>query len=163
MSSTAYALPLRVPLKPSRRFSVVIWLAHGFAAVSVLAAALALAIKLSLLSLIAVSLCYYCKRYGGAGSLWPQYLLLKDEGKLQLHYADGSGIQARLLGDTYVHPWLVVLNVRLASGKRLALPLLTDSVSPDQHRQLRVYLHLQRHSTGRGAGSAHAQRPSERS
>jgi hypothetical protein len=44
---------------------------------------------------------------------------------------------------TYVHPWLVVLNFRLADRRRLrSLVLLPDTLDADSFRHLRLRLGL---------------------
>lgn len=58
---------------------------------------------------------------------------------------DGTDEILHLLNGSFVHPWLVVLRFRGASGRRVAL-LAPDNTNPDQLRRLRVYLRLRRHS-----------------
>jgi toxin CptA len=55
---------------------------------------------------------------------------------------DGCGArsEAQLLGGSFVHPLLIVLNFRLADGSRRSRALLGDETNPERLRRLRARL-----------------------
>ncbi|MBL4851763.1 MAG: hypothetical protein JKY90_05725 [Gammaproteobacteria bacterium] len=78
----------------------------------------------------------------------PSSILLRDLGIVRVEFLTGQNRRskrAEISGDSYLHPWLVILNLRFADGKRLSIPLPRDSLDHNQHRKLRVYLRLQQY------------------
>lgn len=60
--------------------------------------------------------------------------------RCEIELRDGTQVQARVLGSTFVSPLLTVVNLRLESGRRRSLVLAPDSADADDFRQLRVWL-----------------------
>nr|WP_199066345.1 protein YgfX [Chromobacterium sp. ASV5] len=69
----------------------------------------------------------------------PCLLQVDAYGALTLHYPDGREEPAQVLDDSFVSPWLIVLNVK-AAGRRRSVMLWPDSAAAEGRRQLRVYL-----------------------
>jgi len=59
-------------------------------------------------------------------------LILRNQSE---HYAD-------LCDDSYIHPLLIILNFKLEGGRRISLPLFSDTLGKEQHWQLRCRLRL---------------------
>jgi toxin CptA len=62
------------------------------------------------------------------------------EGGWTLHEASGQKHEAELLGNSLVHPRLMVLNFRLEDGGRRSRALLGDELEPELMRRLRARL-----------------------
>ena len=67
--------------------------------------------------------------------------------------ASGERADAQLLGGSFVHPLLIVLNFKRADGKRCSRALLGDETSPELLRRLRARL-LNAAPTGEKASSS---------
>jgi hypothetical protein len=78
-------------------------------------------------------------------------LLWKADDDWELSAVDGTMRKARLLPGAYVHPRLVVLAFVMEDKRKRAVVLPSDSLDPDCHRRLRVWLRLlQERSDARG-------------
>lgn len=66
---------------------------------------------------------------------------LAQDGRLELQRRDGNRAEGRLLPTTFVSPLLVILNLS-TDRRRLPHAVLVpaDSIAPDDHRRLRVWL-----------------------
>lgn len=144
MSSPKYAAPLTLDFKPSRRLGVFLLAVHA-SALAVLPplampwwirAALALAIAGHLLT----SLHFHVllkHRDAIVKAVWDT------DDRWWLTTRGGKKIEARVAPGSYVQPWLVVVHLAEAQGKKrrhlLALP---DNVPASVHRQLRVRLRI---------------------
>lgn len=142
MSSTKYASPLTIDVRRSRQLLIVLLVAHGGALVFIWALTIPLWLILVIALVIAISLIYSLKRH---------YLRNTDNAIVQavwdaddnwhLLFADHTTAVGRVLPDSYIHPWLVVLNFATQNpNRKYSLPLLSDSLDPDTHRRLRVRL-----------------------
>ena len=67
-------------------------------------------------------------------------LRLEVDGTIQTSADGQSYLPASLLPEATVHPWLTVLRLELADGRRHALLVTKDSLNPDDFRRLRVFL-----------------------
>lgn len=65
-------------------------------------------------------------------------------GKWRLLAQDGKRLNVRLLGSTYLHTRIVVLNFDVDGSKRSFI-LLPDALDPDTFRKLRVRLQIEKH------------------
>ncbi len=158
MSSNGYALPLRLDINTSRQLRLSIIFAHVWAIFIVFGLYPESSYSASnyivtlFLVLVLVSLCYYLYRYRAGGTHMPSSILLRDLGIVRVKFLtsaedcqDSRSQRAEIRGDSYLHPWLVILNLKFTDGKRLSIPLPRDSLNHNQHRQLRVYLRLQQY------------------
>ena len=142
MSSTKYASPLTIEVRRSRQLLALLLFAHIGALLLIWALSISLWLILLIALLIVTSLLYSVKRHYLRNShnaivhaVWDA-----DE-NWHLSLANGSTVIARLLPDTYIHPWLVVLNfVSQNPSKKYSLLLLPDSLDASTLRRLRVRL-----------------------
>jgi len=125
--------PLTVQLHPSRRLRAIQVVAHGVAGVSVILADVPIWLAFLLAAAIAVSLWRQWRR------LPPHALILRDGGHFEKVGADGTASGAEVHPATVVTAALVVL-VHRQQGRNRALTLLGDSLSPEDGRQLRLWL-----------------------
>jgi toxin CptA len=70
-------------------------------------------------------------------------LRLETDGSLQAASDGQNFLPATLLPGATVHPWLTVLRLELADGRRCTLLLTAGTTSPDHFRRLRVFLRWQ--------------------
>lgn len=142
MSSARYAAPLRLEPRRSRRLAVYLAAAHGGALILLPLLPLVMPVAAVLAGLIVLSW------------VWNQathVLLRRDRSIVSLVWlADdawrltergGATRVCRLRWDSYVHPWLTVLN--FTGARRCSVVLLPDSLDPETFRRLRVRLGLQ--------------------
>lgn len=139
MSSPASATALYLEPRPSRRLLRALQLSH-------LASALLLwFLPLHVLwSVAALPVLLFSYRHARRGCLAAVRIARESDGSWLWHRDDGSVVPVHLLPDTLLTPWLVLLNVREEGGRRHSLPLLGDSLPPEQFRALRVALRLER-------------------
>lgn len=142
MSSTKYASPLRLEIQRSRKLLSMLLAAHLGAFLLIWALTIAIKWQLLLALLILGSLYFNTKVYyllTSANAI--VHAVWDADENWHLSLANGSTIIARLLPDTYIHPWLVVLNfVSQNPSKKYSLPLLPDSLDANTLRRLRVRL-----------------------
>lgn len=67
-------------------------------------------------------------------------LIWSRQGQWRLVSADGAEHTAELQTDSYVHPWLVILNFTLQPKGRASVVLFPDSLHDEDFRRLRVRL-----------------------
>ena len=138
MSSTKYASPLILKPETSRVFSGLFAFAHLGALAVVLPLNFSWAIKISLLSLVAVSMFVVLRGKGLANA---NILTWKEGGEWVLELSDGTQYETYLLPSSYVSPWLVVLNFSKAENQRgRSVTLFRDALDEETFRRLRVRL-----------------------
>lgn len=139
MSSRASVTPLYLEPQPSRRLLRLLLLSH-----------LASAVVLAVLSLqfiwpaAVLPPLWLSHRHCRRRCLNPAHIARESDGSWLWHTPDGRIVPVRLLPETVLTPWLVLLHVREEDGRRHVLLLLGDSLPPDQFRALRVALRLER-------------------
>lgn len=116
-------------------------LAHGVAAVCVLAFAPVRGWGLAGLAALAASLVFHLRRDAllVARDSIPEIILYED-GRCDLLTHGGGELQGRVMESSFVSAPLVALNVRLDSGRFRSVILLADSASAEERRRLRVWL-----------------------
>lgn len=67
-------------------------------------------------------------------------LRLEADGRIQVAGDGQDFLPATTLPGATVHPWLTVLRLELADGRRCALLVTAGTTSPDEFRRLRVFL-----------------------
>ena len=135
------AAPLRIEAGPSRRLAVFLVTAHAAALLVCLLLPLALQWRLLLAVAIAASLVDTLRTH--AWRVSPRAVVAADvlPGRpWVLHRHNGTEVPARLLGSSFVHPRLLVLNFRSGRFMRCNLVLAEDAADADLLRQLRVRL-----------------------
>jgi len=142
-SSAKYATALSLEPRPSRRFALFLAASHGGAAVAVVVAGLAWWGDVLLCVLIAASGVHiYLRHVSLAHARAVVRLILTRHGQWRLVTAGGAEHSAELQGDSYVHPWLIILNFRLNKA-RTSVVLFPDSLHAEDFRRLRVRLRTQ--------------------
>ncbi len=140
-SSAKYATALSLEPRPSRRFALFTAATHGVAAAVMVSAGMAWWIDILLCTLIAASAAYiYMRHVRLTHARAVLRLTWTRHGDWRLVYADGVAQTAELQGDSYVHPWLVVLNFSLQPKGRASVVLFPDSLHEEDFRRLRVRL-----------------------
>lgn len=121
-------------------FSLVMWLI-------VLIAPIAMLAKVALLIAGLLACAYAVSRY--ALLLLPDAITQLDfntNNEIRVVTKDKRELKAELLADSFVSPWLTILNLKLAGRFwQHQLLILPDSLSPELFRQLRVRLLWSRH------------------
>ncbi len=138
MSSARFAVPFRVTLKPSLLLLAMLLFMHGGALIWLITFVLPLWLKLVVAVLISVSLVLQLRRYllfkgdrAVTGVLWD------GGGEWQLQRTVGETINAQLLGSSFVTPFLIVLNFKIESSRRmLPVVILSDSIDSTSFRRL---------------------------
>lgn len=140
MSSPKYASPLILKPETSRVFIGLFAIAHLGALAVVLPLNLSWVIKISLLSLVAVSMFVVLR---GKGFSNVNILTWKEGGEWVLELSDGTQYETYLLPSSYVSPWLVVLNFSKAENQRgRSVTLFRDALDEESFRRLRVRLRI---------------------
>ena len=129
-------LPITLRLQFSRGLAAAVAVAHAAVAAGLLATAIPLFAKVSAVCILAVSAAFTLRKL-----LHPPFgsLTLRADGAIEALRADGSAATLRVLTDTTVLPWLVVLRLDGGDG-RIALVLPPDAVADGGHRELRLWL-----------------------
>lgn len=133
---------LRISIKPSRRLALVLCAAHAAVAGTSLVLGLPMPVKIALVLLIGTSwgICLY-----GPALLRSNDsvigLELKDDGAVSFQTRSGEWREGRLLGSSFVSPYLTILNLR-SEDRFLArhVVIVPDSVDAEEFRRLRVRL-----------------------
>lgn len=143
-SSAKYATALSLEPRPSRRFALFLTATHCGAAVMVLISGLAWWTDALLCAFIVASAVYlYLRHVSLSHACAVVRLTWVRHGDWRLVTADGAEHGAELQGDSYVHPWLVILNFGLEPRGRTSVVLFPDSLHEDDFRRLRVRLRTQ--------------------
>lgn len=129
-------LPVTLGLLPSRRLATALTAAHLAAAAGLVPIALPLPVKFPVGLLLALSLVLTLRK-----ALRPPFsnLRLLADGQIEAVRTDGAPATLRVLSDTTVLSWLVVLRLRGEAGN-FALALPPDAVADGGHRELRLWL-----------------------
>ncbi len=138
MSSARFATPFSVTLHGSLQLAAILSLMHGGALVWLFLFVLPGWLTLMATAVVGVSLFLQLRRHLFMQGSRVVTALRWDGGDLwQLQRSQGEGVDATLLGSSFVTPWLIVLNFKIESG-RLMLPVVVmpDSVDEASFRRL---------------------------
>ncbi|MGE5466828.1 MAG: protein YgfX [Ignavibacteria bacterium] len=130
-------LPVTLYLKPSPTLGAALVAAHALVALGIALTGLPLVAVLVALLAIVLSLRHTLHRHVLRAPLVA--LTLRSDGMLEAKRRDGSLLTARVVPDTTVFPWLVVLLLE-GEGIRSRLALPPDALGGAAHRQLRLWL-----------------------
>ena len=133
---------LKISIKPSRRLALVLCAAHAAAASAVLIVDFPIWLKIVLVLIIGASSGAYL--YGTAlrrSSGAVVGLEISDDGALSFQTRCGEWREGRLLGSSFVSPYLTILNIG-TEGKFFArhVVIMPDCVNAEDFRRLRVRL-----------------------
>ena len=125
--------PLTIHLKPSRRLLAIQLAAHGIAAASVLLSSIPGWMAALTLVLVGYSLARL------RAARFPVRLILRDQGQFATVGAGDTATEALVHPQTVVMAALIVLLYR-QEGHVRSLTLASDSLAPEDARQLRLWL-----------------------
>lgn len=142
MSSHKYAAPLRLEPHTSKILLRLLLFAHVGALLLCLLPGFAPLIRLVIVLSVCSSWLLVVRRfYSGRPFKWLQW---DETGIWVLCRHDGRQRDAELLPDSYLSPYLIILNLRFLDGSRCPSQLLLwDSLDKDTFRRLRVRLRLE--------------------
>lgn len=139
--SSGSAAPLIVEAGQSRRLAAYLVIAHAAALVVSLVLPIGFPWHLLLVVALFVSLAHSLYTHGWRRGARAVVKVEVQQGRpWVLHLRSGRAISARLLGSSFVHPRLLVLNFSTGRLFRRTLVLAEDAADPDLLRQLRVRL-----------------------
>lgn len=134
--------PIRLALRPSRQLVAVLALAGGTACAVMASLPIPLWETLVLDTLIATFVTYHIAKDACLRMPWSIVALeVTSEGAFRCQSRAGVWIDVEVRGDSFVTPWLTILNLA-EPEKRLArcAILLSDSGDAEMFRALRVWL-----------------------
>ncbi|MEN8108135.1 MAG: protein YgfX [Pseudomonadota bacterium] len=132
--SGSYATPLRLEFVASRRLESLLAITHGCALMLLSVTALETSVSLFMAMLVLIGYLYARRRATVRAINW------ETGDRIQLTVHTGGIVDAQLQPSAFVHPWLVVLQLREPENRRRYLPILPDMLPGQQFRQLRVRL-----------------------
>ncbi len=144
MSSGVFDRPLRLELQPSRYLVFFVLISYGGALLLLWVTSLWWVLKL-VLSLVLLG----DGRRQWRRHVWFQHpaalkeLIWKEDGRW---VAPGEGTAEDLeltLKQSFVHPWLVVLNFAAGHWRTHSVVILPDALAPETFRRLRVRLRME--------------------
>ena len=130
-------LPYPIRLHRSRQLDLLLSCAHAGALAAAALTALPGWLRLALATAILASAWLCLRRLSGDKRCCR--LALRADGRLDFERADGITGVASVLAQSTVSAWLTVLLLSL-SGRREALCILPDMLSPEDFRVLRLWL-----------------------
>ena len=143
-SSAKFAVPFRISLKTSFILNGALLLMHLGALYWLWSFELNLFIKLALVAIVIVSVITHSRQYLFKNSKRAvTNLVWQDQNQWQLDTATGEAVTAKLLGSSFVKPWLIVLNFMPEHGGRmLPVVIMPDSVDSTTFRRLSARLRI---------------------
>lgn len=133
---------LDLNFSPSRRLAIVLAVAHALSVATLWLMQPPLWTARAGTLLIGISLVFYTRRNAlllAAASVVA--LRLSADGEVELTQRDGRRVSGRVLPGSFVHPYATSLEFRAEGARfRRALLIAPDHPSPEQFRQLRVWL-----------------------
>ena len=134
--------PLEISLRPSRLLAVMLLVLHVMALLMLLVIPVFWSFRLIFGLVLIASFIYCLFRYALLrlpGSV--KGLKLTERGVFRIRRVDGDWLQAEVLGESSVKPWLTVLSLKLQEQKLAThVLLLPDSLDQNEFRQLRIWL-----------------------
>ena len=137
---------LRIIPNPSRQLSLFIWCSHLLAFGLILMLSISVWLRAAIAILVVLSLFHHRNTHVKRSNVSAINSVEWDGGEEWLLFmAKGNKRRARLLGSSYVHPWLMVLNFSSEGGypRPSSLILMPDALDAVMQRRLRVRLRLQ--------------------
>ncbi|MFY9329033.1 MAG: protein YgfX [Georgfuchsia sp.] len=132
--------PQYLRLHSSRLAAAALAVVHGLAIAAIAVSQFALAARILLLMLIAVSMArglrLHAQRSGPSAVVG---LTLREGGEMELEYGDGRHIATRIDPSSTVWHWLMALRLR-RENRCHSLFLLPDMLGEESWRRLAVYL-----------------------
>lgn len=152
MSNKNYASPLRLEIKNSRWLIAAVSLMHFGALVMLLVSVLPALLNILLIIMVFFSWLAFVSVnsqklfFQPYRNLFPplKNAVWKHDGLWELEVADGTQLQAELSGNSFIHPWLTIVNLKLIQQpwyrRHRSLIFLPDNTDAESFRRLRVRL-----------------------
>lgn len=135
--SKIYTPPLLLTLKPSQKLKYLLIVMHAIAIASSLAAALTIAIKLTLWAGLLVHLGFMLRHVKS------QQHILKHTEEFGWELSDGADFESiQILDSTVISTFAIFLHFK--TSKKQSLLIISDTLTDDDYRQLIVRLKTQR-------------------
>lgn len=136
---------IKIALQPSYVLMGVLLTISMLACASVIIVAIPFWIKLCLLAIIIFCCVYFSLRDALLALPWSWQLVEVDTtGALRLTNHQGQQFTPKLHASTFIHPWVVILNVSNLNGRKwfhlAPKPVLIFPNVSASHRQLRIWL-----------------------
>ncbi|MBS0298779.1 MAG: hypothetical protein JSR32_02410 [Proteobacteria bacterium] len=133
---------LLIHLRPSYYLTVLLGLAHCAAGAVLWPLALPLGVKAVIVILLVISLIYYLRKDALlTASDAAMALTLTDEMTCILTMRSGQAIACRISDNTFVAPYLTVINLQPTEKFFLrSVTILPDSIDAEEFRRLRIWL-----------------------
>jgi len=143
-SSAKFAVPFRIILKTSFILNGTLLFMYFGAFYWLWAFDLSIAIKLAVMAVLIASAIIHSRQYLFKNSKCTvTKLIWQDQNLWQLDTATGQSIKAKLLGSSFVNPWLIVLNFKPEQGGRmLPVVIMSDGVDSTTFRRLCAKLRM---------------------
>ena len=142
-SSAKFAVPFRIKLKTSFLLNGALLLMYLGAFFWLWAFELNLLIKLIATAALIVCFINHVRQHLlRINKRTVHNLIWQVQDQWQLETPSGELINAKLLGSSYVNPWLIVLNFKPEAGRMLPVVILPDSVDSTTFGRLSVKLRL---------------------
>lgn len=143
MSSTAWSGGLLIRPRPSRVLAVMLALVHLGAVSCIVALPVSAWIRGPAVVAVLLSLARYLWRgWSGRDSETVRALYWAPDGAWMVTDASGRRHPAILNGETFVSPFLTILNLKLHDGSGRSVVLLPDSIEPRRLRRLNARLRM---------------------
>jgi hypothetical protein len=142
--SRTYATPLLLEPGPSRSLRVWLILVHVVAIMILPFMSLSVWVGLIILLLMLLSLWRAIRMH--ITSRHPDSVRAvqwREARSCQLYLSSGRDIEARLMPQVFMLPWLVIMHFRSGRGRVHHLVLLPDMLEPEVFRRLRVRLMIE--------------------
>ena len=137
--STKYATPLLLEPGPSHSLRAWLVVIHVVAILLLPSLSLPAGAGLILLLLILFSLWHTIRRHSDSVSA----VLWSEARSCRLSLASGQDIEARLMPQVFILPWLVIMRFKSDRKRLHQLVLLPDMLEPEVFRRLRVRLMIE--------------------
>ena len=140
-SSAKFAVPFRIKLKTSFILNGALLFMYLGAFFWLWAFDLSLLIKLIATAALIVGFVNHVRQHLlRINKRAVHNLVWQDQDQWQLENSSGEFVNAKLLGSSYVNPWLIVLNFKPKSGRMLPVVIMPDSVDSTTFRRLGIKL-----------------------
>jgi toxin CptA len=136
---------VRLHLKPSLYLAAAFAVVHVAAAATLLPLDLDVTVKLTLAALVGASLAHALLRHAFLrGSRAIRAVEISDNTTGAVRSCSAEWQDVRILGTSYVTPWLTVLNLARVGGRPRHVLIVPDNVDAEDFRRARVLLRWRR-------------------
>lgn len=142
MSLSGYAPSLTLERRPSVRFAILLAVLHGSAMITLLVLPVALWARAALALFIVWSLLRAVNHQALLRGPYAVTRLVWEKSGQWMLERGGVQVPARLLGSSFVHPRLIILNFSLGRWRTCSVVLPRDGAGAESLRRLRVRLGL---------------------